>query len=196
VSATLGSQLAALLDPEKPVAEVTESPVRLEIRSIGVISAVNGKLDPEHDLYLTAGWGYVGRGGITMPAQGKVVRRPYTPEELSEFESGAAVHSLSLDEILELLGPETFDVHLNDRAFWRNVPLHVWEYTLGGYQVIKKWLSYREKPLLDRSLRTDEVRYVAEVARRIAAILILGPTLDANYRAVAQASRDWTRIPT
>jgi len=26
----------------------------------------------------------------------------------------------------------------------------VWTYTIGSYQVIKKWLSYREKPLLGR----------------------------------------------
>ena len=24
------------------------------------------------------------------------------------------------------------------------VPAAVWEYTIGGYQVLKKWLSYRE----------------------------------------------------
>ena len=29
-------------------------------------------------------------------------------------------------------------------AFWRNIPATVWTYNLGGYQVLKKWLSYRE----------------------------------------------------
>jgi hypothetical protein len=28
------------------------------------------------------------------------------------------------------------------------VPSRVWAYTLGGYQVIKKWLSYREHDVL------------------------------------------------
>jgi hypothetical protein len=28
------------------------------------------------------------------------------------------------------------------------VPEPVWNYTLGGYQVLKKWLSYRESALL------------------------------------------------
>jgi hypothetical protein len=58
----------------------------------------------------------------------------------------------------------------------------VWEYTLGGYQVIKKWLSYREKPLLGRGLTVAEVRYVTETARRIAALLAMRPQLDENYR--------------
>jgi hypothetical protein len=79
-------------------------------------------------------------------------------------------------------------VWLNGRAYWSNVPVSVWEYSLGGYQVIKKWLSYREKELLGRSLSVDEVRYVTETARRIAAIIQLGPSLDANYCAVKQAT--------
>ena len=43
---------------------------------------------------------------------------------------------------------DSYDVYLNQVACWRLVPKPVWEYTIGGYQVIKKWLSYREKPLL------------------------------------------------
>jgi len=50
--------------------------------------------------------------------------------------------------------------------------------------VIKKWLSYRERELLGRSLSVEEVRYITGVARRIAAILMLGPELDASYDAV------------
>jgi hypothetical protein len=87
-----------------------------------------------------------------------------------------------------LLGQSTHDVFLNESACWRNVPEKVWDFTIGGYQVIKKWLSYREKELLGRSLNVEEARYVTEMARRIAAILLLGPALDANYRAVKQAT--------
>ena len=47
-------------------------------------------------------------------------------------------------DALPALGETTFDIHLNDRAFWRNVPANVWTYRLGGYLVLKKWLSYRE----------------------------------------------------
>ena len=64
-------------------------------------------------------------------------------------------------------------------------------YTLGGYQVIKKWLSYREQGLLGRSLSVDEARYVTEMARGIAEILLLGPALDANYQAVKHAIYDF-----
>jgi len=83
------------------------------------------------------------------------------------------------------------DVWLNDRAYGANVPKAIWEYTLGGYQVIKKWLSYRERPLLGRDLTIEEVRYVTEMVRRIAAILALGPALDASYEAVKADVWEW-----
>jgi hypothetical protein len=69
----------------------------------------------------------------------------------------------------------------------------VWDCAIGGYQVIKKWLSYRELGLLGRALTVDEIRYVAEMARRIAAILLLQPSLDANYRAVVADTYPWPR---
>ncbi len=55
---------------------------------------------------------------------------------------------------------------------------------LGGYQVIKKWLSYREHDILGRPLKLEEVQEVSNMVRRIAAILLLSPALDQNYEAV------------
>jgi hypothetical protein len=73
------------------------------------------------------------------------------------------------------------------------VPQAVWDCTLGGDPVIKQWLSYREMRVLGRPLRPDEVRYVTEVVNRIAAILLLGPAVDANYAATKRATFefDW-----
>ena len=67
----------------------------------------------------------------------------------------------------------------------------VWDYTFGGYQVIKKWLSYREQPVLGRALKPDEAAYVSEMIRRIAAILLMGPALDANYTAAKANAVEW-----
>ena len=66
-----------------------------------------------------------------------------------------------------------FDIYLNDRAYWRNVPASVWNYNLGGYQVLKKWLSYRESKVLGRGPRPEEVQHFTDTARRIVAILKL-----------------------
>ena len=92
---------------------------------------------------------------------------------------------------VDCLGPSTCDVYLNGVAYWRDVPARVWGYTLGGYQVMKKWLSYREKALLGRGLTPDDVTEVTHTARRIAALLLLGPALDKNYRAVKAATYAW-----
>lgn len=45
--------------------------------------------------------------------------------------------------------------------------------------------------MLGRALQFDEVLYATEMARRIAAILLMRPELDANYRAVVADAIDW-----
>jgi hypothetical protein len=192
-SPDLGRRLAQLLDPECAVKGVTDSPIRPELRVIGSTTGATAQLDPDSgDLDVTASWGHAGRGGITMPAQGKVVERPYDPKERVAIEHGVKTHGLPPEEAITLLGETTLDVYLNERTYWKNIPARVWEFKIGGYQVIKKWLSYREKDLLGRSLTVQEARHVTGMARRIAAILLLGPELDANYEAVKRAPYEWT----
>ena len=82
-----------------------------------------------------------------------------------------------------MLGETTCDVWMNGSSYWRNLPERVWELKIGGYQVIKKWLSYREHTTLDRALTEEEVGHIQATARRLAAILLLGPQLDTNYLA-------------
>jgi len=179
-SAALGEELAALLDPESPMPSAAAA-----LTSIGPISASEGTLDPDKgDLDVTAGWGHAGQGGVTMPARGRITERSMTPAEVAALPPDAT----------EILGDTTCDVWLNDRAYWRNIPKTVWEYTLGGYQVIKKWLSYRERPLLGRPLTVEEARYITGVARRIAAILLMGPRLTASYNAVKANAIDWKSL--
>jgi hypothetical protein len=179
-SAELGRKIAALLDPEKPVDGVTAGRIRPELKLIGVATKKDGKRFNEAagDCDVTARWGICGKGGICMPSNGRIERRPFDDAE-AEAKRG------------DLLGPDTRDIFLNDRAYWKNVPARVWEYTLGGYQVLKKWLSYREKALLGRGLTIEEVGYVQQVARRIAALLLLGSELNENYRRVKAATYPW-----
>ena len=192
-SAELGKKIAALLDTENSVIGVTSGKIRLELKAIAIISRTGGgQLNPDTgDLAITAGWGYSGQNNVTMPGKGKIITRPYTPEEIAGIEEGAKAQSLSSEIAINSLGNNTCDIYLNELAFWKNIPVNVWEYTIGGYQVIKKWLSYREEKLLDRSLTKDEVREVMNMARRIAAILLLQSSLDENYQNIKQASYKW-----
>ena len=173
----LGKQVAALLDTETPTQAIQEP----HLQSIAAFKFVEKvPLEESKHFAVTAGWGHAGKGGVTMPGAGKTVERDYTAEE-----------QRALGDAVKLLGDRTLDVHLNDGAYWANVPARVWDYTIGGYQVMKKWLSYREQKLLGRPLTKDEVRYVQEMARRIAAILLLEPELDANYLRVKRQAYSW-----
>ena len=86
---------------------------------------------------------------------------------------------------------EWHDVYLNESACWKSIPAQVWDFTIGGYQVLKKWLSYRELALLGRPLTPEEAREVTQTARRIAALIVLQPELDQNYQAVKAGAFDW-----
>ena len=81
------------------------------------------------------------------------------------------------------ISDSAYDVYLNATTYWRGVPTAVWEYTLGGYQVLKKWLSYRETAVLGRPLKAEEAREFMHIARRIAALLAFNAALDTNYQA-------------
>ncbi len=106
--------------------------------SIAVPTTVDGQPMQPNDFNLTANWGHYGANQAVMPGQGNVKRRG-----------------------------QMVDVYLNDQAYWKDVPIEVWEYRLGGYQVLKKWLSYRESKVLGRGLEVSEVSWFSEVARRI-----------------------------
>ena len=187
-SAALGRQVAALLDTERPVTGVSAGAVRPELKSVGIVQR-NGA--GEVDLAVTIGWGHAGKAGAVMPGKGKIVEREYTHEERAVIEAGATALGLSAKEAFAHLGETTNDVYLNEQAYWTNVPARVWDYVIGGYPVIKKWLSYREKELLGRPLTTAEAREVRDMARRIAAILLSETQLDVNYEAVKEHTYLW-----
>ncbi|MCA2658293.1 MAG: N-6 DNA methylase [Microcystis sp. M049S2] len=177
-SAQLGQAIASLLDTENPVIGVTKKPIPA-LQKIALISCTDGEnLNPDKgDLIINVGWGHGGKNGVTMPGKGKAIARQYTTAEMSVISP----------EMRKLLGTTTYDIYLNDRAYWQNIPARVWEYTIGGYQVIKKWLSYREEKLLGRGLTIAEVQEVSEMTRRITAIILLESDLDDNYQNIKTA---------
>lgn len=191
ISARLGSQVAALLDPETSIAGVNSDSVRAELKTIAIVSHKGGgSLDPSAgDLRVTAGWGH--GNDVVMPGSGRVFKRDYTEEERSKIGEGFEAIGLTNQKAFDKLGKTTCDIDLNDLAYWRNVPSHVWDYTIGGYQVLKKWLSYREFEVLGRSLKSEEAREFTTIARRIAALILLEPSLDTNYKTIKSDSYHW-----
>ena len=150
--------MADLLLPDKPVPGVTTGKLRSELRGVGDPKKVGGgNIAPTTDLVVDAGWGFRGQKNAVMCGKGKVVPSKTDPK-------GAV------------------DIFINDKVCWSDVPNDAWAMTIGGYPVIKKWLSYREHKVLGRPLRLEEVTYITEVIRPLKALLLLGDDLDANYQ--------------
>ncbi len=158
-SAARGRELAALLDTDTLVPGVTQGVLRPKMAVIGVPSTTDGGNMAGDDFALSAGWGHFGQGGPSCPARAAPSSAPIPTQSRPRW------------AIPRPLGDTTFDVHLNERAYWRNVPAAVWSYKLGGYQALKKWLSYRESKVLGRALLPEEARHFADTARRIAGVL-------------------------
>ena len=160
-SAARGRELAALLDPDMPVPGVTVGALRPAIAAIAVPTTTDGRNMIGEDFAVTAGWGHYGAGDVVMPGQGRMVERAYTPDA-----------RLAMGDALPALGETTVDIYLNARTCWRNVPAGVWTYKLGGYQILKKWLSYREREILGRGLTPEDIQHFTDTARRIGAIVV------------------------
>ena len=121
-SAARGREIAALLNSDTLVAGVTTGSLRPDVVSDAVPSTTDGGNMDGQDFELSAGWGYFGSGQSVMPGHGRVEERRYTSDERAV-----------LGDKVPILGETTFDIYLNDRAYWKNVPTAVWNYKLGGY---------------------------------------------------------------
>ena len=160
-SAARGRELAALLDSETPVPSVTTGRAAAgdgrDRRALNHGRRQHGRRRLLGDGRLGAL--RAGGGRHAGPRQSR--RAPHTqrrsaPRWATRQTPSAAPPSTSTS---------------TTRAYWRNVPAAVWSYKLGGYQVLKKWLSYRERGVLGRALRPEEVQHFTDTARRIAGIL-------------------------
>jgi hypothetical protein len=188
-SAGLGQQVATLLDAETPVPGVTSGQIRPELKLVAVLKRLDEEhLNPETDLAVTTLW--TGQNGAT-PAEGRLVERSYTAAEQAAIEKGAAGLGLTLNQLDHYFGATPCDIYLNEWVYWANIPLKVWGYTIGGYPVLKSWLSYRHHQILGRSLRSSEAQAFTALVRRITALVLLEPVLDANYQAVKKAAFTW-----
>lgn len=178
-SAVLGRRLASLLDPLQPTPAGLPAIIGLLRRADG------GAAQPAlGHLRVTAQWGAVMKTGAVMPGRGKLVRRPLSGAEQAALGDSAAV-----------LG-DVYDVYLNDSTFWACVPAPVWQLKIGGFQVLKKWLSYREHgdghpSLLGRSLTVAEAREFSGLAQRLTGVILLSRDLDANYLGLTAQARPW-----
>jgi hypothetical protein len=165
--ATAGEQVTRLLDGGRDAGDVIEAVVGAEgVRVLGPLKRTDGKQVRPDDLRITITyWG----GG-----KGRWKPRPFMADELPAIDYADA------------WGERTGDLFINDDAYFADVPELIWNFQLGGYPVLKKWLGYRQADRRDgKPLTDDERRWFRQVIQRIAALLALGPSLDALYQEAA-----------
>ena len=164
---TAGEQVTRLLDAGRDAGDVIEAVVGSgRLHALGPLKRTDGKQVRPDDLRITITyWG----GG-----KGRWKPRPFMAEELPA------------SKYTDAWGERTGDLFLNDDAYFANVPELVWNYQLGGYPVLKKWLGYRQADRRDgKALTNDERRWFRQMVQRIGALLALGPSLDALYQDAA-----------
>lgn len=185
-SARLGQRIADLLDIDRE--EITlDATLQASRRAIAKVTRYDGmRIEPDSgDLAVTAEWaseqwreqrnsGVISR--VVMPRMGRVDIRPWSDAERQALG----------EEELNLLGSEVVDVYLNDRVRWLCIPQAVWDFKIGGFQVLSKWLSYRDRNILGRDLTVEEVREFSSICLRLAQLVLLGPRLDTNYLTAAE----------
>jgi hypothetical protein len=172
-SAAIGQQIAAITDLDQEIDGLSRGRIATNLASVAAMRKTKDGTITEEDLWVTAGWGRVSKNGITG-GRGKIV----------VWENGKPVETEDEDEIETASGVVVLDIYINENVCFGGIPREVWQYSVAGYQVLKKWLSYRESVVLKRPLDVDEAREFSQIAQRIAAILVMGERLDANYRAV------------
>lgn len=192
-SSQLGRRVAALLDTEQAAPGVTTAPFDPPLATLGrLVREGGGSLTPA-DLRVV-GWGRGGNGAPVMPGAGNVAEREtYDAEEQAALAAAGERLEEDVASLIGRLGPPV-DVRLNSIAYQKGVPQSVYQLTIGGYQVLKKWLSYRDEEVIGRPITVAEAREAVAIVRRLTAFVLMQPALDASYEAIKATAYAWSSI--
>jgi hypothetical protein len=85
------------------------------------------------------------------------------------------------NEMVETVGysPEEQAIRINKDQWFKPVPKDVWEFHIGGYQVIEKYLKSRK----GRELSLAEIEHVRDVARALSFTIAQMARIDTAYKA-------------
>jgi len=84
--------------------------------------------------------------------------------------------------------PEEQRVYINkERQYFEGIPEEVWEYQVGGYQVMDKWLYDRR----ERKLSNEEIQHYCRVTTALYHTIELQKEIDEIYPGVEQEVIEW-----
>lgn len=78
---------------------------------------------------------------------------------------------------------KTGRLYVNDQQYFEGIPKEVWEYHIGGYQVLDKWLKDRK----GRRLSLHEVEHYLKVITALKRTIRLQQEIDVLYREVQRS---------
>ncbi|MDH5364361.1 MAG: hypothetical protein OEW82_04230 [Dehalococcoidia bacterium] len=78
---------------------------------------------------------------------------------------------------------KTGRVFINSQQYFEGIPKEVWEYRIGGYQVLDRWLKDRK----GRSLSPDDVEHYLKVITAIKQTINLQRKIDEIYPGVEES---------
>lgn len=194
-SVRLGLMIAALHDLEEPGEGLRRVLSILRTNVATLRSRQNRPIDASRgDLRVTDGWGTRNQAGSIMPRRGSVVERPFTGAERDVIENAARELGTSNRAVQIVIQGGTLDIIINGAAQFSNVPHVAWGYKLGGFLVLKKWLSYRDYSVTMEDLARPEVTQFQEVACRLSCIALLSEQLNHNYATAKESARVYDEL--
>lgn len=93
---------------------------------------------------------------------------------------GLAAYPVKGDHTVEAVrySPEEQAIWINKAQFFKPVPQAVWEFHIGGYQVLDKYLKSRK----GRALSLDEINHVGAIADSLAFTIEQMAKIDEAYK--------------
>lgn len=115
----------------------------------------------------------------TLSGLGWALVQAHLLRELPRQELGA-YHGKG-DHVIEAVrySPEEQAIWINKTQFFKPIPQAVWEFHIGGYQVLDKYLKSRK----GRTLSLDEINHVAAIADSLAFTIEQMAKIDKAYTA-------------
>jgi predicted helicase len=101
-----------------------------------------------------------------------LLKSPLLNKSLSKFEgrNGEFVKKWHFDE-------QSRRVYINEKQYFSNVDSAIWNYFIGGYQVLDKWLKERK----DKSLSSEEINHFIKIIEALRHTLEIQDKIDKIY---------------
>jgi len=118
-----------------------------------------------------------------------VVKKVQYSSVRAEQKSPANLTTRGLSPLLKspLLTPLSGNVFINDSQYFSNIQPAVWEYQIGGYQVMAKWLKDRK----GRALSLDDIRHYIRVAKALQLTIEIQNKIDKIYPQIEKKLIDF-----